>query len=589
MLHPTLMKMPISEKRVDKISDMDAKVSNNHDNGRTKTDGDRRASFQDWYAKQDKAAKSDLGRGQPLPAGSEVLKKNNKVSDADKSVLIQKESIIVRNKADLEIDGKSEVSNEHAISESVLKEQANLHLASLFEKTMDEGEFVALTPGAESDGFSDKLGVGESVAKDSSALNLARSEFTVESESGDKQTGNLKTAIPVSTESSTDGLVDGNSIAKPLTETEVAALVDDVVSTDETMARVKPDNENIQKFTSDSDSTSVVSEDPEDKSILVQSTETLQNSGVDAEIDDTISVRPDIDLELEDDATEDTESSVAVSGSESDLSQGDNSQKDNPSEQTLPESKTLPDNPGEEDVAFISANKTAEVDSSKNSLNSGNSTDAKITIQGEASKVTPEGDRTSTSDRVKQFAGEQQMQMGQGEKVTVEQSSLRDSGNIDQDFRQQVLQRVEVAKKIVEIPVRQPVGHADWAKSIGDRMMMMVSRNMKVANIRLDPPNLGLMEVRISIGQDQQTQISFISQHAQVREVLEADSPRLRQMLEAQGLGQVDVDISDRKEHEPSMFGDGRGSQESGNETTDIESGEEIVEQVNLGLVDHYV
>ena len=45
---------------------------------------------------------------------------------------------------------------------------------------------------------------------------------------------------------------------------------------------------------------------------------------------------------------------------------------------------------------------------------------------------------------------------------------------------------------------------------------------------------------------DQQTQVTFMSAHPSVREALDGQMHRLREMFNQQGMGQVDVNVSDQ-------------------------------------------
>ncbi|MDU1662629.1 MAG: flagellar hook-length control protein FliK, partial [Stenotrophomonas maltophilia] len=51
---------------------------------------------------------------------------------------------------------------------------------------------------------------------------------------------------------------------------------------------------------------------------------------------------------------------------------------------------------------------------------------------------------------------------------------------------------------------------------------------------------------RVNMTADQQAQVNFMSGHAAVREALESQSGRLREMFAQQGMGQVDVNVSDQ-------------------------------------------
>jgi flagellar hook-length control protein FliK len=76
-------------------------------------------------------------------------------------------------------------------------------------------------------------------------------------------------------------------------------------------------------------------------------------------------------------------------------------------------------------------------------------------------------------------------------------------------------------------------------------VLWLAAQNVSAAEIRLDPPELGPMQVRVSVNQEQ-VNVSFTSPHPAVREVLDQQLNRLREMFSEQGLNLVDVDVSDK-------------------------------------------
>jgi flagellar hook-length control protein FliK len=81
-----------------------------------------------------------------------------------------------------------------------------------------------------------------------------------------------------------------------------------------------------------------------------------------------------------------------------------------------------------------------------------------------------------------------------------------------------------------------------WPQAVGERVQWMVNQQLQKAEIRLDPPELGSLEVRVVI-QKEHAQVTFAAPNAQVRDALEAAIPRLREMLGEQGLDLANVDI----------------------------------------------
>jgi len=102
----------------------------------------------------------------------------------------------------------------------------------------------------------------------------------------------------------------------------------------------------------------------------------------------------------------------------------------------------------------------------------------------------------------------------------------------------------QLAANLLDMGVPQQVGAKGWGGAIADRLMWMVQGEQQFAKLRLNPPNLGPLEVRVSVSQDQ-TSVAFLSQHAAVREALEAALPRLREMFDQQSLDLVRADVSD--------------------------------------------
>lgn len=94
------------------------------------------------------------------------------------------------------------------------------------------------------------------------------------------------------------------------------------------------------------------------------------------------------------------------------------------------------------------------------------------------------------------------------------------------------------------LTVPQQVGSSEWGTGLGDKVVWMVGNQTRGAEIHLNPPALGPLEVRVSIS-DGQANLSFMTQHAAVREAIEAATPRLREMLgdNGIGMGSVSVDV----------------------------------------------
>lgn len=99
------------------------------------------------------------------------------------------------------------------------------------------------------------------------------------------------------------------------------------------------------------------------------------------------------------------------------------------------------------------------------------------------------------------------------------------------------------ANAVVQTAIPQLVGSQSWGGMVGERVVWMVGHQHQSAEIMINPPALGPLEVKLSMS-DGQANLTFTTQHAPVREALEAATPRLREMLSESGIGLGSVSVN---------------------------------------------
>lgn len=111
---------------------------------------------------------------------------------------------------------------------------------------------------------------------------------------------------------------------------------------------------------------------------------------------------------------------------------------------------------------------------------------------------------------------------------------------------QAIAQQTSASARSVLVP-GQPVAmqQGGWSEAVVDKVMWLSSQNLKSAEIQLDPAELGRLEVRVDISKDQ-TQVTFASPNAGVRDTLEGQMQRLRDLFTQQGMNLLDVNVSDQ-------------------------------------------
>ena len=79
------------------------------------------------------------------------------------------------------------------------------------------------------------------------------------------------------------------------------------------------------------------------------------------------------------------------------------------------------------------------------------------------------------------------------------------------------------------------VGEPGWGEALGNRVLVMAGKREQVAELHLNPPDLGPLKIVLTLSGDQAS-AQFISPHAPVRDAVEQALPRLHQMLGDNGI-----------------------------------------------------
>lgn len=132
------------------------------------------------------------------------------------------------------------------------------------------------------------------------------------------------------------------------------------------------------------------------------------------------------------------------------------------------------------------------------------------------------------------------------------------------------------------------LGTANWNQELGDRLIWMSSRQGQLAELTLNPPSLGSVEVRLNLSAGGEAGAQFFSPHAAVREAIEAAMPKLREMMAAAGLSLGETTVSDQSFRQ----GQAEGEARPGNREATPRIGLSVIEIAlsgGHGLVDFYV
>jgi flagellar hook-length control protein FliK len=140
---------------------------------------------------------------------------------------------------------------------------------------------------------------------------------------------------------------------------------------------------------------------------------------------------------------------------------------------------------------------------------------------------------------------------------------------------------------------------SDGQQQLGEKIRWMVNARNTMAEIRLDPPELGSMQVRVNVAGDAAS-VSFVVQSQQAKEALADAMPKLRDMLSEQGIelgdAQVRKDNSSGQDNGQQLAGDSHQGQGAGNrgenDGLDDTDGMRVIEQsisrADKGGIDFY-
>lgn len=102
--------------------------------------------------------------------------------------------------------------------------------------------------------------------------------------------------------------------------------------------------------------------------------------------------------------------------------------------------------------------------------------------------------------------------------------------------------------------VNTPVTNDRWGDDFSQKITWLVTQQAQSAELHLNPPDLGPLDVVLKVSGDQATAL-FTSAHAAVREAVEQALPKLREMLADNGIMLGNAMVSDQSPKEQQMAG----------------------------------
>jgi len=153
-----------------------------------------------------------------------------------------------------------------------------------------------------------------------------------------------------------------------------------------------------------------------------------------------------------------------------------------------------------------------------------------------------------------------------------ETSDLFESGRIVDKSGASKSQFSEIQSKLQGAGLKQystsleaNVQDPEWGDEMGQKIVWLTGRAIQSAEIHLNPADLGPIEVKINV-QNEQASVTFHAQNSTVRDMLESNVHRLRDMMESNGvdLAEVSVGSDESGSQYAAKDGDGNETGENG-------------------------
>lgn len=90
--------------------------------------------------------------------------------------------------------------------------------------------------------------------------------------------------------------------------------------------------------------------------------------------------------------------------------------------------------------------------------------------------------------------------------------------------------------------ISTPLQNAAWGGAFGEKIVWLAKNEQQSAQISINPPQLGPMQISLSLNGDQASAV-FTSAHAEVRQAIETAMPQLREMLSSAGITLGDTSV----------------------------------------------
>lgn len=126
------------------------------------------------------------------------------------------------------------------------------------------------------------------------------------------------------------------------------------------------------------------------------------------------------------------------------------------------------------------------------------------------------------------------------------------------------------------------------ANQLKERVMFQVNQKIQSADIRLAPEELGSVQIKINL-QQEQLSVQFVVQQSAAKEALEQQMPRLKELLQEQGMALTDGQVHQQQREQPGRDDERRATTGHNTPLDVMQEDEALMQQVQVAVSDRMV
>ncbi len=109
----------------------------------------------------------------------------------------------------------------------------------------------------------------------------------------------------------------------------------------------------------------------------------------------------------------------------------------------------------------------------------------------------------------------------------------------------QPLESVNLATMERQLQLLEP----NAAMQLRDRVLYQFNQKIHTAEVRISPEDLGTVQIKVNLQQDQLA-VQFVVQQANAKELIEQQMPKLKELLQQQGMNLTEGQVEQRQSNE---------------------------------------